>query len=78
MEQVPPLPVDLTRFPRRPRRFWIARLSTVEGFSGPRWAEILFRDHGRAFYLFVGVGSHADAQTPDVLRVFDSLRVGRP
>jgi hypothetical protein len=76
MEQVPPLQVDLNRFPPRPRRFSIRRLTTVEGFSGPRWAEIPFRDHGRAFYLFVGVGPHADGQIPDLLRALDSLRVG--
>jgi hypothetical protein len=76
MEQIPPLPVDLADFPPRPHRFRVGRLTTVEGFSGPRWAEILFRDHGRAFYLFVGVGPHADAQIPVVLRAFDSLRVG--
>jgi hypothetical protein len=76
MEQVPPLTVDLARFPPRPHRFRIRRLTTLEGFAGPRWAEILFRDHGRAFYLFVGVGAHADAQVPEALRALDSLRVG--
>lgn len=76
MEQVPPRPVGLSGFPPRPHRFRIRRLTTVEGFSGPRWAEILFRDHGRGFYLFVGVGPHADAQIPGVLGALDSLRVG--
>jgi hypothetical protein len=77
MEQEPPLPDDVARFPPRPRRFRIRRLTTLEGFSGPRWGEITFRDHGRAFYLFVGVGSRADAQIPGVLRALDSLRVGK-
>ena len=77
MEQVPPPAVDVTPFPPRPQRFRVRRLTRLEGFSGPRWAEILFRDHGRAFYLFIGVGAHSDAQVSGVLRALDSLRVGR-
>jgi hypothetical protein len=76
MEQEPPLPVDIARFPPRPRHFRIRRLTMLEGFSGRRWAEITFRDHGRAFYIFIGVGSQADAQIPRLLRALDSLRVG--
>jgi hypothetical protein len=73
MEQEPP--VELTLFPKRPRRFHLRRLGMLEGFDG-RWGEITFRDHGRAFYLFVGVGTRADQQVPDLLRALDSLRVG--
>lgn len=76
MEQVPPLPLDLARFPPRPRHFRIRRLTTLEGFSGRRWAEIIFRDHGRAFYLFIGVGTRADTQVPRLLAALDSLHVG--
>jgi hypothetical protein len=76
MEQEPPLPADVALFPPRPRRFRIRRLTMLEGFSGPRWGEITFRDHDRAFYIFVGVGSRADAQVPSVLLALDSLRVG--
>jgi hypothetical protein len=74
MEQEPPL--DIAQFPPRPRHFRIRRLTRLEGFSGRRWAEITFRDHGRAFYIFIGVGSQADAQIPRLLRTLDSLRVG--
>lgn len=73
LEQLPP--VDLRLFPRRPRRFRLGHLGRVEGFDGPRWGEIVFRDHGRAFYIFVGVGSHAGSQVPALLRALDSLRV---
>jgi hypothetical protein len=69
-------PVDLALFPRRPRHFRLARLGTVEGFNGPRWDELVFRDHGRGFYIFVGVGSRAGEQVPALLRALDSLRVG--
>jgi len=74
LEQLPP--VDLRLFPPRPRRFRIAQLGRVEGFNGPRWDEIVFRDHGRAFYIFVGVGSHAGGQVPALMTALDSLRVG--
>ena len=77
MEQEPPPRVDLALFPPRARRFHVDRLTTLEGFSGPRWAEIHFRDHGRAFYIFIGVGARADAQLPRFLTTLDSLRVGR-
>ena len=73
LEQLPP--VDLRLFPPRPRRFRIAHLGRVEGFNGPRWDEIVFRDHGRAFYIFVGVGSRAGSQVPALLDALDSLRV---
>jgi hypothetical protein len=76
MEQEPPLPVDIARFPPRPRHFRIRTLTRLEGFSGRRWAEITFGDHGRAFYLFIGVGSQADPLVPRLLRALDSLRVG--
>src|SRR4029077_10719835 len=44
LEQLPP--VELRLFPRRPRRFRLTHLGRVEGFNGPRWGEIVFRDHG--------------------------------
>jgi hypothetical protein len=72
MEQLSP---ELAVFPRRSRQFQIHRLGRLEGFSG-RWGEITFRDHGRAFYIFVGVGPGADAQLSSVLAALDSLRVG--
>ena len=76
MEQEPPLPVEIAGFPPRPRHFRIQSLTGLEGFSGRRSAELTFRDHHRAFYLFIGVGSRADPQVPRLLRALDSLRVG--
>lgn len=78
MEAEPPLPVDLSRFPARPRHFRLPKLGTMESFDGNRWAEILFRDHGRAFYLFVWVGRSAATRVPGLLAALDSIRVGPP
>jgi hypothetical protein len=74
MEQEPPL--DLTVFPRRPQHFHLRRLGMLEGFDG-RWGEIIFRDHQRAFYLFIGVGTRAGGQVAGLLKALDSLRIGR-
>jgi hypothetical protein len=76
LEQEPPLPIDLAGFPQRPRHFHVSRLGMLEGFNGKRWGELRFRDHHRAFYVFVGVGSDARAQLPRLLAALDSLRVG--
>jgi hypothetical protein len=48
----------------------------LEGFSGKRWGELTFHDHRRAFYVFIGVGSHSRAQLPKLPGALDSLRVG--
>jgi hypothetical protein len=76
MEVKSPLPVDLAHFPKRPRHFHLSHLGLLEGFSGKRWGELTFRDHRRAFYVFVGVGYRAGAQLPKLLGSLDSLRVG--
>lgn len=65
MEVKSPLRVDLVNFPKRPHHFRLSRLGMLEGFSGKHWGELTFRDHGRAFYVFVGVGRQADAQLPN-------------
>jgi hypothetical protein len=76
MEQTALAPGDLLReFPRRPTYFALTPPFSVEGFSGS-WGEIIFRDHRRAFYLFVGVGAHAQPQLPRLLAALDTLRVG--
>ena len=76
MEVKSPLPVTLAHFPRRPDHFRLAHLGLLEGFSGKRWGELTFRDHRRAFYVFIGIGSQSRAQLPKVLGALDSLRVG--
>jgi len=35
----------------------------MEGFGGNRWAELRFRQHGRRFYVFIGVGRRAPARS---------------
>jgi len=75
-EVTSPLPVTLAHFPKRPHHFRLSRLGMLEGFSGKRWGELTFRDHGRAFYVFIGAGSDARAQLPRLLGALDSLRVG--
>ena len=74
MEQTPVSASDLRRFPRRPRRFTVRHLGGVEGF-GDRWAELPFRDNGRAFYAFIGVGTISTRQLPTLLQALDTLRV---
>jgi hypothetical protein len=76
MEQTPLAPGDLRRYSPRPERFHVGHLRPLEGFSGSRWSEIVFRDHRRAFYLFIGVGGHASGLPPALLRALNSLRVG--
>ena len=76
MEVKSPLPVTLAHFPKRPHHFRLSHLGLLEGFSGKRWGELTFRDHRRAFYVFIGVGSQSRAQLPQVLDALNSLRVG--
>jgi hypothetical protein len=76
MEVRSPLPVDLAHFPKRPHHFRLSHLGMLEGFSGKRWGELTFRDHRRAFYVFIDVGSQSRAQLPKLLGALDSLRVG--
>jgi hypothetical protein len=76
MEQTALAPADLLKeFPRRPTYFALRPPLSLEGFRGS-WGEIVFRDHARAFYLFVGVGAHAQSQLPRLLAALDTLRVG--
>ncbi len=77
-EAVPPLASSaaIKAFPARPRHFRLPALGRMEGFDGNRWAEVAFRDHGRGFYLFVGVGVHASTHVPTLLNALDSLAVG--
>ena len=76
MEQTPVSAADLRRdYPQRPRRFTVHHFGGVEGFAGERWTELVFRDNGRAFYLFIGVGVNANRQLPPLLEALDTLRV---
>jgi hypothetical protein len=76
MEETGLTPGDLRKeFPQRPTHFALGPTRSLEGFPGS-WGEIVFRDHSRAFYLFVGVGAHAQPQLPRLLASLDTLRVG--
>jgi hypothetical protein len=78
MESVPPRPADVRRFPPRPRTFRITRLGFVKSFAGDRWKEITFRDHHRAFYLFVWIGRKATRMEPALLASLNSLQIANP
>jgi hypothetical protein len=78
MEVKPPLSRDdLRPFAPRPAHFGARHLTpSVEGFSG-NWEQITFREHRRAFYLFIGVGNGGSALLPTLLNALDTLRIGK-
>jgi hypothetical protein len=76
VEGEPPLPLNLAGFPVRPRHFAIPHLGRMENFDGNRWGELTFREHGRAFYIFIGAGSSARAQLGQLSRTLDTLKIG--
>jgi hypothetical protein len=48
----------------------------METLTGNRWGELLFRDHGRHFYIFIWVGRHATAtQVGLLLRALDGIQI---
>ena len=75
MEETSVSASDLKHFPRRPKRFTVSHLGGVESFAGWRWAERVFRENGRAFYVFLWVGANDNRQLPTLLDTLDSLRV---
>jgi hypothetical protein len=60
LEEMPPLNNGGV-WPQRPLRFRLPRLGLMEGFGGDRWGEVRFREHGRRFYIFLGIGRHASS-----------------
>lgn len=63
-------------WPPRPQRFTLPRLGRMETLNGNRWGEVLFREHGRHFYLFIWVGRHASStKTRALLHALDDLRI---
>ena len=75
MEQTSVSATDLKQFPPRPKKFIVSRLGSIESFAGDRWAERVFRENGRGFYVFIWVGAHDSRQLPTLLNAIDSLRV---
>ena len=75
MEQASVSASDLKQFPRRPKKFTVSHLGRIESFAGDRWAELVFRENGRAFYVFSGVGANDTRQLPTLLNALDSLCV---
>jgi len=75
VEEVPPINNGGVWRPR-PRRFRLPRLGRMEAFGGNRWGEVLFRDHGRHFYIFIGVGRRvSSAQVALMLRTLDVMAI---
>jgi hypothetical protein len=76
MEQTNVSAADLEQqFPRRPKKFTVSHLGGIESFAGFRWAERVFRENGRGFYVFIWVGAKDKRSLPILLNVLDSLRV---
>jgi hypothetical protein len=75
VEEVPPINNDGVWRPR-PRRFSLPKLGRMETFGGNRWGEVLFRDHGRHFYIFIGVRRRASStKVALMLRTLDAMTV---
>jgi hypothetical protein len=64
-EEVPPNPSPDWRL--RPAYFRLPRLGRMETLGGNRWGELLFREHGRHFYIFIWVGPQASSAQVDLL-----------
>jgi hypothetical protein len=76
-EEAPP--INGGPWPPRPGHFTLPRLGRMETLDGNRWGEIVFRDHGRHFYIFVWVGRHATkTQVSLLLRALDGIQIRTP
>src|ERR1700722_11631392 len=63
-------------WPPRPGRFTLPKLGRMETLDGNRWGEVIFREHGRDFYIFIWVGRLASStQTGLLLRALDAMTV---
>ena len=75
VEEVPPV-ANVGDWRSRPSRFTLPRLGRMETLNGDRWGELLFREHGRHFYLFIWVGRRApSSQVLLLLRSLDRMRI---
>jgi hypothetical protein len=77
LEEQAPGPDAKKFFPPRPAKFAQPKLNPhgLEGYSG-RWAEMVFRDRGRDFYIFLGVGPGTPiARVETLLRALDTMSV---
>ena len=75
LEEMPPLK-NGGSWPPRPHNFKLPRLGLMEGFGGNRWAELRFRENGRRFYIFIGIGRRASsAQIATLLRALRSMTI---
>ena len=73
-EEVPPSPSPDWRL--RPAHFRLPRLGRMETLGGNRWGELLFREHGRHFYIFIWVGRRASsAQVGLLLHALDGMTI---
>jgi hypothetical protein len=73
-EEIPPI-ANSGAWKPRPARFALPRLGRMETLNGNRWGELLFRTHGRRFYLFIWIGDRAaHSQARLLLRTLDRMR----
>jgi hypothetical protein len=60
----------------RPHRFTLPRLGRMETLGGDRWGELLFREHGRHFYIFIWFGRlSSSAQVGLLLHALDGMTI---
>jgi hypothetical protein len=79
MEETPSVHSNPRAWPQRPSRFTLPRLGRMETLDGSRWGELLFRERGRHFYIFIWVGRHATStQVGLLLRALDGIRITTP
>ena len=68
----------MQRVPPRPRHFNIGQHGAGGLCTPADSGEIPFKESGRAFYVFYGIGKRASPATRDAVRaLLDSLRIGR-
>jgi hypothetical protein len=76
-EEAPP--INGGPWPPRRAHFTLPRLGRMETLDGNRWGELLFREHGRHFYIFIWVGRHATTtQVGLLLRALDGIQIRTP
>jgi hypothetical protein len=79
VEEAPAVHSNPRAWPARPSRFILPRLGRMETLDGNHWGELLFREHGRHFYVFIWVGRHATStQVGLLLRALDGIRITTP
>jgi hypothetical protein len=75
LEEEPPI-ANPGPWQPRPHRFRLPRLGRMETLSGDHWGKLVFREHGRHFYIFIWVGRRASsAQIGLLLHALDGMTI---